>query len=440
MKTLLIVLLFGADFFPIYRQVLAQPQWHGLLNAPSTNSRFDDVFFINPREGWIIQGRGEIFRTADGGATWQLQGNLTIGGLRSIGFATAARGWIGTLRTGDVLFMTTDSGKTWEAVNNIPQPQPFGICGISVVNEAVVYAAGLYDGPARAIKTVDGGQSWATFDLSADLRAAVDCDFFSVDSGFVVGAVGTTLQDQRARILFTPDGGKTWATRYTGPRPGELCWKISFPTRKTGYVSIEAFNQGVVYILKTTDGGKTWQDKVLSNTLRDVQGIGFLNENLGWQGGWNSPTYETTDGGETWHLAGFGMNVNRFRFLSDTLAYAVGETVYKFSKTAPPAGVKERIALPPATITLFQNYPNPFNPSTKIRYFLDRDDEIVILAVYDLAGRKIKTLFAGGRPPGEYVAKWDGTTDASVPAPSGVYLYRLQAGGFVQSRKMLLIR
>jgi len=144
--------------------------------------------------------------------------------------------------------------------------------------------------------------------------------------------------------------------------------------------------------------------------------------------------------------------VNRFRFLNDTLGYAVGQTVYKFSITAPTVGVKENPIPPPAGITLFQNYPNPFwsgatlpapsggNPSTRIRYVLDRDDEIAILTVYDLAGRKIKTLFAGGRSPGEYIADWDGTNDLTEVVAAGVYISRLQAGGVVQSRKMLLLR
>ncbi|HEX9653123.1 MAG TPA: T9SS type A sorting domain-containing protein [bacterium] len=440
MRTLIVILMFVTEFFSVYTHVSAQPKWRALPDAPRTGSRFDDVFFVNPNEGWIVQGGGGIYRTTDGGATWQLQNTIFAGGLRCIGFANAAKGWLGTLRSGSFLFMTADGGKSWNPVQNVPEPQPLGICGIAVVNDSVVYAAGRYDDAPRVIKTTDGGQNWSTFDMSSHARSLVDCHFFSADSGFAVGAVGPTFEDQRARILFTGDGGQSWVASYTGARSAELCWKISFPTRKVGYVSIEAFHQGAIDFLKTTNGGTSWQAKLLSSTLRDVQGIGFLNEELGWQGGWRSPTYETTDGGETWQLAGFGGNVNRFRFLSDTLAYAVGQTVYKFSNDGTPVTVEEPPALPPAGITLFQNYPNPFNASTRIRYLLERDDEIVMLRVYDLTGRKIKTLFAGGRPPGEYIAEWDGTTDTHQPVASGVYVLRLQAGGFAQSHKMILLR
>jgi len=264
----------------------AQPQWRTLPNAPRTTSRFDDVFFINPQVGWVIGSRGEIFKTSDGGVSWKQPSTITSSGLRCVGFANAAKGWVGTLHPDNFFFMTTDSGKTWNRVDNIPEPKPLGICGISVVNENIVYASGLFDDAPRVIKTTDGGQTWQTIDLSAHARALVDCYFFSADSGFVVGAMGTTFQDQRTRVLFTADGGKKWSVRFTGTRPSELCWKISFPKRNTGYVSIEAFNQGATYFLKTTDGGVTWKEKVLSNTLRDVQGIGFMNEKWGWEGAW----------------------------------------------------------------------------------------------------------------------------------------------------------
>ncbi len=441
MKSWSVVLVLGCCIFFSEKVLWAQTQsrWRELPNAPRTDSRFDDIFFIDPQIGWIIQSRGEIFKTRDGGVTWQLQNTISTAGLRSIGFVNAAKGWLGTLRSNDFFFTTNDSGKTWTEVN-IPEPKPAGICGISVVNDSVIYAAGLYDGAPRVIKSTNGGRTWQIFDLSVYARGLVDCYFFNPDSGFVVGATGTTFDTQKATILFTVDGGRNWTPRLTGSRPRELCWKISFSTRRTGYVSIEAFNRGAIYFLKTTDGGLTWQEKILSTTLRDVQGLGFVNEKLGWEGGWRSPTYETTDGGETWHLAGFGMNVNRLRFLNDTLGYAVGQTVYKYSLTAPPVGVEERIMPLPATNTVLQNYPNPFNPSTKIRYTLARDDEIALLSVYDLSGRKIKTLFAGGRSPGDYIAEWDGSTDANEPAAAGIYIYRLQTGGLIQSKKMILMR
>ena len=320
------------------------PIWRTLPNAPVSTGRMDDLFFINPFVGWVLSNNysetagwlGDIWKTTDGGETWALQTTLNQY-LRSVGFVDAQTGWVGTVFDPDsLLYQTTDGGAAWSLVQNIPEPRPWGICGISVVNDSVMYASGRYSGPARVIKTTDRGVSWTSMDLSAHAGALVDCYFFSPDSGFVVGSNNALYENGYGRVLFTSDGGTTWATRYAGNRSGELCWKTQFLNRTTGYVSIEKFSQGPTYYLKTTDGGGTWSEQLFLDFQYDVQGIGFASESLGWLGGWGGDTYETTDAGASWHLAGFGYIINRFRFLSDKLAYAVGETVYKYALIRAP--------------------------------------------------------------------------------------------------------
>lgn len=309
------------------------PKWRSLPGAP-VSGRHEDVHFVNPNVGWIVNGGGQIWKTMDGGGSWALQFVAGVF-LRSVGFVDSTTGWAGVLQndTTKILYQTTDGGVTWSLVTNIPSPRPRGICGISIVNDSVIYASGPYYGPARVIKTTDRGASWTSIDLSTYAWGLVDCFFFNPDSGFVVGNIGTGIGSDTtyARVLFTSDGGATWSIRYSGSRPSERCWKIQFLTGTTGYVSIEKFSSGGVYYLKTTDGGVTWSDELFLNTPYHVQGIGFISDSVGWLGGWGGDTYETTDTGASWHLAGFGQIVNRFRLLGDTLAYAVGQTVYKYS-------------------------------------------------------------------------------------------------------------
>jgi len=88
----------------------------------------------------------------------------------------------------------------------------------------------------------------------------------------------------------------------------------------------------------------------------------------------------------------------------------------------------------PKTFALAQNYPNPFNPTTQIRYELPVDCQ-VRLEVYNVAGQEVATLVEEGQKAGYKTAKWDAGS-----LSSGIYFYRLQAGDFVQTRKMILIR
>ncbi len=92
-----------------------------------------------------------------------------------------------------------------------------------------------------------------------------------------------------------------------------------------------------------------------------------------------------------------------------------------------------------AGFRLEQNYPNPFNPETAISYRLSVNSRISI-KIYDIMGREIATLVNKKKAAGEYRVKWNGRNSVGQPVASGVYIYRLQAGSFVESKKMLLIR
>jgi hypothetical protein len=88
----------------------------------------------------------------------------------------------------------------------------------------------------------------------------------------------------------------------------------------------------------------------------------------------------------------------------------------------------------PESFLLEQNHPNPFNPSTIVEYAVPKSS-YVTLRVYDLLGRQVVVLFEGMAAPGWYTVNFQGTN-----LPSGTYLCRLEAGGFVQTKKMLLLK
>ncbi|MBI5021839.1 MAG: T9SS type A sorting domain-containing protein [Ignavibacteriales bacterium] len=83
---------------------------------------------------------------------------------------------------------------------------------------------------------------------------------------------------------------------------------------------------------------------------------------------------------------------------------------------------------------LFQNYPNPFNPQTKISFSVPKES-FITLKVYDVLGREVATLVQDKKQQGEYTVTWSANN-----VPSGVYFYKLSAGDFIQTKKMILMR
>jgi hypothetical protein len=93
----------------------------------------------------------------------------------------------------------------------------------------------------------------------------------------------------------------------------------------------------------------------------------------------------------------------------------------------------------PRSFTLAQNYPNPFNADTIIPFQIPRE-EVVSLAIYNLQGQLVSRLVNGPLAAGTYRVIWKGVDRSGVPMGSGVYLYRISAGGQQITRRMMLVK
>ncbi len=93
----------------------------------------------------------------------------------------------------------------------------------------------------------------------------------------------------------------------------------------------------------------------------------------------------------------------------------------------------------PDRFGLEQNAPNPFNPATAIRYQLAETGD-VRLAIYSVLGQEVQVLVNERKEAGSFTVTWDGTDAQGHRVASGIYLYRLQAGGFTAARRMLLLK
>ena len=93
----------------------------------------------------------------------------------------------------------------------------------------------------------------------------------------------------------------------------------------------------------------------------------------------------------------------------------------------------------PHAFNLYNNYPNPFNPVTTLRYDLP-EDALVNITIYDIMGRIVKTLINSQQNAGFKSIQWNATNDAGSPLSAGLYLYKIQADNFVETRKMVLLK
>ena len=93
----------------------------------------------------------------------------------------------------------------------------------------------------------------------------------------------------------------------------------------------------------------------------------------------------------------------------------------------------------PEVFSLHQNYPNPFNPVTKLRYDLPENGHVNI-TIYDMLGREVKTLINQTQNAGYRSIIWDATNDYGKPVSAGIYLYQIQAGEYMQTKKMVLLK
>jgi len=439
----------------------AQFTWHALSTAPIT-LRFDDFYFKDPDTGWLINPnysfytaapqKARVFRTYDGGNTWQKLVDNSDTYFRSIGFADAQTGWIGNLADTELVFttrptsdtvplyQTQDGGLSWTPVS-LPQPHPLGICGISVVTDSVVYAYGRYSGPAGYVKTMDKGSSWAFVSLDSLAFGLIDGHFFNKDTGFIT-AMGV---DRKAMILSTNNGGASWQICYHSTRSDSgRVWKIYFPSRSIGYGSVQyggsKFTSYNNYFVKTTDGGLHWIEYPFLANYNE-EGIGFINDSVGWLGGDDTRgTYITTDGGVTWrddatfgsltppYTTGVsGFRINRFRSFGDTLMYASGNTIYKLRAGA--TGLPVTVA----AVSSVSNYPNPFSEETTIEYSLTNMVSDVILQIQDASGRTVFQKNLGSYGIGMHSYRFSGKL------PVGSYSFSVYGDGYKRSNKMVVV-
>jgi hypothetical protein len=126
-------------------------------------------------------------------------------------------------------------------------------------------------------------------------------------------------------------------------------------------------------------------------------------------------------------------------YCQDVLAHSCGSSVRISLKPVEKLASEQWKPLVVPRFALAQNYPNPFNPFTQISFELAHRTRAG-LRIYDPAGRLIRVLLDETLEPGPHAVIWDGRNDHGHAVSSGMYFYRLEAGGFIDTRQLVVLR
>ena len=401
-----------------------QGTWRVMQNSPvAPYLHHDDIVVIGDTI-WICNVSGEIWKSIDDGENWTRVCYQEGTSFRCLTFIDALHGWAGNLGPGswvgsttdlNPLYITVDGGETWTAVpfENINGPIPDGICGIHAVDRNTIFAAGRYAGGAYFLSSTNGGLTWDSQYMGSDFYAFVDIWFLSPLEGYITG----TNNQGKAALVYTDDGGATWTTRITN-FSGHY-WKTGFASDTFGY-AVCSGGQDTDKWVQTYDGGETWNEGSFTDGFH-ANGIGFLNDQVGWIGGYDPHTLQTWDGGKNWQSVQidlvYGDRINRFLKVSETEVYAVGNRVYKYGPEVQARNTERCNAdvfnNAACSITAVTRETVAKGKTTSITYTVPEDDNVILTVfirgslIYD---RPVDTF----QRAGTYTIEWEHPEDYTI--------------------------
>ena len=296
---------------------------------------------------------------------------------------------------------STDGGATWQGAQSILRLRtlPWTTTkGGNCIRLATSF-------PSMAVDRSSGPRSGWVY-ITYPSGTATRPDIFlirSTDGGSFWSAPVKVNQDTSNNDQWQP-----WIT--VDPSNGNL-FVVYYDSR-----NFPANDSAEVYISASTDGGETFADILVSDAP-------FLPRASGWAG-------DVCYMGD--YIGISALNGVVWPLWSDNRTGI--HQAYTCRIEFPPTSVREVLSEVPAAFALAQNFPNPFNPVTTIQFSLPRS-EFVTLKIFNILGEEIAVLVEKRLSAGTHEGEW-----AALGLPSGVYFYRLQAGSFIQTRKLVLLR
>jgi|GEM_PF-1670173 len=387
----------------------------------------------NNRTLWVLREYPFVNKTVDGGETWTVHTRPDTSGFSCWAIAAIDENIClitGSSSTATKVWKTVNGGVSW---NEVFFQAPGFINSIKMMNENTGYMMGDPTGGRWSLwKTNNGGSTWDSSGLYLPQLAG---EFSIVGNMFCKQDIGW--------VFYSTRSGYYKSTDFVNFN------FLSSPSNLTGYdLFFNDFSKGLLYsyfngILKTDNGGASWFNSSGINLYSAIQQPQGLLTNVNGliytvRGG---NIFKSVDQGTTFFAEfspGCG-NINAIttsekpenNFVS---VYVISNNGFVFKADFPVVGINNISSLLPDNFSLSQNYPNPFNPTTKIKFDI-KESGFVKLKIYDMLGKEVASLVNEKLTPGSYETDFDGSG-----LTSGVYFYKLEAEGYNEVKRMMLVK
>ncbi|MFC1569036.1 CARDB domain-containing protein [bacterium] len=415
--------------------------WQQIPNTPAAEleawSSGYSVFWLNRFKGWFGTSTSNYYQTVDGGNSWSQASIPELPLIHALSFNSTGIGMAGN-REGQFV-RTMDEGINWESIS-LPNDGVLRYLLYNQNNFWLLLDNFIYNsndqGSTWSVQQIaehtlrhlaftsdqQGTSGWAVGDEGVILKyynpesvenMLVNGDFSNNDTGWILSTVSpaqTSVSVQNGEYVVATEAGGNSVWDINVKQPGVL-----METGRTYTVIFDAYADAPRQVIPFTGMNEDpW-------TVYGTQNFDVTTskENYSFSFTMNHPT--DADARFAFDLGWFTEDA----YLDNVVLYGTGE--------ATGIERKDNVSQSdPTSFNLHQNFPNPFNPSTTIRYTVPKICSVT-LTIYDLLGREILTLVNETRTPGEYSTIWDGQGQAT-----GIYLVRLTAGDFIETKKLIL--
>jgi len=354
-------------------------------------------------------GGGGVFLSTNNGTSWTaVNAGLSSWYIEALIFSGTDL-FAGTGGSG--ICHSTNNGTSWTAVNA-------GLTNTTVWSFAVS-GTNLFAGTAGGVfLSTNNGTSWTS--VSDGLTDTDVRTFAIIGTNLFVGTLS-------GGVFRSTNNGTSWTPANNGlTNTTVLALAISGTNLFAGTGS---------RVFISTNNGTSWSPANSGMTYYVVYSLVVYGTNLfaGTIGG----VFLSTNNGTSWTEANTGLtNTPVALVVSGNYLFTGTDSnrVWRRPLSEMVTDIEDQSNAIPSQYVLKQNYPNPFNPSTKIKYSVPQSSNVII-KVFDILGNEIETLVNEEKPVGTYEITW-----YAANLPSGVYFYTINAGSFIETRKMILIK